>query len=142
VRALALAVSLAAISCADINPKSVNFTAHPNGTGGERIVHRAVQFDVSDVPTLRKAGGLPLGTLVMNGEWKQAELHAAVAKAAADHGGTHFMQGQWSGSPASWDVTAVGPVTKDAKYVIVRVPANAWHRIPPSLVPEPYAGVD
>lgn len=140
-RAFALLVSLAAISCAD-HPKSANFSAHPNGTGGERIVHRAVQFDVSDVPTLRKAGGLPLGTLVMKGEWKQAELTAAVEKAAADHGGTHFAQGEWSGSPASWDVIRVAPKTTDAKFVIVRVPANAWHRIPPSLVPEPYAGVD
>jgi hypothetical protein len=140
--ALLLGLVTTTLSCAPPQAKGVEWSVHPSGTGGERIVHRAVQFDVSDVPVLRKAGGLPVGTLTMKGEWKQAELTAAVEKAAADHGGTHFTQGEWAGSPASWDVTRVAPTTTNARYVIVRVPANAWHRIPPSLVPEPYAGMD
>ncbi|MGZ3420949.1 MAG: hypothetical protein ACXWUG_00650 [Polyangiales bacterium] len=139
-RAVAL-LGLLAVSCAP-PPKTTSFAVHPAGVSGERIAHRAVLFDQGDIPVLRKAGGLPVGSLTMQGEWTRPELETAVAKAAAEHGGTHYMPGTWTGSPASWSVTPVAPTTTNASFVVVRVPANAWHRIPPGIVPEPYAGID
>ena len=104
-------------------------------SNSSQIAKRAIMIGQDDLPPIRKAGGLPFGTLTYTGD-DLKEVANEAAEKAAQLGGTHFMVGQWSSSESVNVWTVTGSETKhEFRFIVIRVPLSGWPNLPDALTP-------
>jgi hypothetical protein len=132
------------------------------GADYPRVAVQALPCQEAQIELLTKAGGVPIGTIDAKA-WRvdatDDDLDEKAAKEAADHGGTHIVlttrgldtmtytqPGQTTtdcthdGHEGECQTTTTDPTTSTvtkptARYVVFRVPADGWAKLPELLRP-------
>ena len=126
-------------------PQSVAWEPYSMRSPTNQIAAKAIKVGAGDLSALRKAGAVPLGTLVMRGP-NLEDVSEATATEAAEFGGTHYMLGRWSedtstvgyhgtSSGNSWTVVPVTRTTSTVTYSVIRVGKAGWDALPDWLAP-------
>ncbi len=148
---------IALVGCAgtlvDFAPYSATAVKRP-------VTDSAVFAYAGDVPLLKKARGVLVGTVIMTGNafTSRDDLRERALREAAARGGTHvFIENEsamtsFAKLTPDRAVTTVNgntatttfrpgasvPVTfHGGRFVVVRISPERWHRLPPQLRPEP-----
>lgn len=148
-----LAVSSFATACSPATTynRGIDISYHPSGKadGGERLVYSAVELKTEEEEQrIRTEGGVYMGELEVVGQRAGAMFTGAgsgastlagrVSIEAANRGATHFYA-------ASTNVTnglelqgdTMVPTSKtQVRFVLFRLEADAWDRMPANLRPE------
>lgn len=132
---LAAGLLFGALLACRSGPSATDWTAHSVNAAHERLTKNAIEVGGGDLEDIRQAGGAFLGTLTMDEGTSGDSMDKAVAREAANRGGTHYLA-----SGSTTETTHAGAWTlKDRKprFRVYRVPLHGWSSLPPSLTPEP-----
>jgi hypothetical protein len=148
-RAAVLLTVMAA--CHGGGPYSIAWTPYSVRMSRGHIAQRAILIGEGDIGVVRKAGGLPAGTITMRGAGYSVDaITWSAAIEAAEYGGTHYMMGKWSESTSTsytghkigdtWFIVPHDRTTNTIDYVVIRVPTSGWGDLPADLTPVPWTG--
>lgn len=140
-KTIAAGVLFAALLACGGGARMRTWEPYSASVSANRIAHRAVVIGRGDLGEVRKAGGMPLATLIMTGNPDYQGTDDAAAQVAAEGGGTHIILGtvvEGGEDSAAWSVQE--NAKRMARYVVIRVPLSGWDDLYGRVRPLPYQG--